>query len=531
MLTLGGKAEAGPTPAVAATSEHLEENQVSGSPRTANVTFHDVWRHRRVLAWCLYIFLMPVNFGYENGNVGNLLAVEAFLRHFGKEADGQLVISAKDQQILNAAATVGIFVSAFATGFIADFLGRKKTIMLGCVVCVAGVLVQYFSKTILHLFGGKVVATFGFGLGHSLGPVFVAELAPVQLRGMCLTLVNTMIVLGQWLNSLVVYACSDRPDDFAWRIPVITQIIPPALLLIGMPFLAESPSWLIIRGRFEDAAKSFRRFNGPDFDVDGAMALATTAVEQERELERAQSSWMQCFKGSDGRRTLIICMVYIAQQFIGVNFIAGYLTYYYRLAGVNNPIGMAQVAFAIQLFGNICSWFLVDRVGRRPMIVGGTIVMTCGLLLIGGISTIGTKPALTATVAFMTVWGYLYQATLGAVAYAVGGETPSPVLRQKSYSINIMSATAVSCMVLQVMPYLINTDEANLGGKICFVFFGLSFPMCFYLYFCLPEMKGRSFVEIQEMFHRGVPARKFGTYVCQVTEDVTLAAHGKQEEA
>jgi len=137
---------------------------------------------------------------------------------------------------------------------------------------------------------------------------------------------NTMIVVGQWLNSLVVYACSDRADDFAWRIPVITQIIPPALLLIGMPFLAESPSWLIIRGRFEDAAKSFRRFNGPDFDVDGAMALATTAVEQERELERTQSSWMQCFKGSDGRRTLIICMVYIAQQFIGVNFIAGYLT-------------------------------------------------------------------------------------------------------------------------------------------------------------------------------------------------------------
>lgn len=137
---------------------------------------------------------------------------------------------------------------------------------------------------------------------------------------------NTMIVIGQWLSSLVVYATSSRSDDLAWRIPIITQIIPPALLLIGMPFIAESPSWLIIKGRSADAAKAFRRFNGPDYDVDTAMALATTSVEQERELERAQSSWLQCFKGSDGRRTLIICMVYIAQQFIGVNFIAGYLT-------------------------------------------------------------------------------------------------------------------------------------------------------------------------------------------------------------
>lgn len=89
-------------------------------------------------------------------------------------------------------------------------------------------------------------------------------------------------------------------------------------------------------------------------------------------------------------------------------------------------------------------------------------------------------------------------------------------LRQKTYSINIMIATAVSCMVLQVMPYLINSDQANLGGKICFIFFGLSVPMCAYLYFYLPEMKGRNYAEIQEMFQKEVPAREFKNYVCEV---------------
>lgn len=89
-------------------------------------------------------------------------------------------------------------------------------------------------------------------------------------------------------------------------------------------------------------------------------------------------------------------------------------------------------------------------------------------------------------------------------------------LRQKTYSINIMAATAVSCMVTQVMPYLINTDQANLGGKICFVFFGLSVPTCAYLYYCLPEMKGRNYAEVQEMFANKVPARKFKGYVCEV---------------
>ena len=84
-----------------------------------------------------------------------------------------------------------------------------------------------------------------------------------------------------------------------------------------------------------------------------------------------------------------------------------------------------------------------------------------------------------------------------------------------------MSATAVSCLVLQTMPYMINPDKANLGGKISFVFFAPSVPMCIYLYFCLPEMKGRNYAEIEEMFQNKVPARKFKTYVCHGAQELT----------
>ncbi|KAF6840437.1 maltose permease [Colletotrichum plurivorum] len=508
------------------TSQHVEAPANVDLESMANrqddkITFQYMWENKRVLGWCLLIFLLPVNFGYEASTVGNLLAVTPFLEEFGQQVNGEWVVSAQDQQILNAATTIGLFVSAFATGFISDRIGRKKTIIIACILCVAGVIVQYFSKSIMQIFGGKIVACFGFGLGHSLGPVFVAELAPVKMRGTCLALVNTMIVIGQWLNSLAVFA-SDKThsDSLAWRIPIITQIIPPGLLLLGLPFLAESPSWLIMHGRHEEAAQSFRRFNGPNFDVDTAMTIMTVAVAKEQEISKESGTWLQCFRGSDGRRTLIICMVYISQQFIGVNFISGYLTYYFRLAGVQNPIGIAQAAFAVQLFGNMCSWPLIDRVGRRPMIVGGCFVMTAALLVIGGIGTLeNNQKALMATVSLMTIWGFLYQCFLGSTSYSVGGETPSNQLRQKTYSINIMSATAVSCMTLQVMPYLINPDQANLGAKICFVFFGLSVPMCVYLYFCLPEMKGRNYLELQEMFQKGVPAREFKTYQCECTLD------------
>jgi MFS family permease len=283
--------------------------------------------------------------------MGKLLAVTPFAKQFGYQVEEQWVVRATDQQILNTANTIGIFVSAFTTGIVSDLIGRKKTIGIACVVCIGGIIMQYFSNSIPMIFGGKLISTLGFGLGHSLGPVFVAELAPVKMRGLCLVLIvssstkntssaetgqmltsakNTMIVLGQWLNSLVIYACNTRYfDDLAWRIPIITQLIPPGLLVLVLVFLPESPSWLLIKGRREAAAMAFLRFNGPGFDVDAAIAVADVAIAKEREARQLEKSsrWLDCFRGTNLRRTTIIVMVYLSQQFIGVGFISGYLTY------------------------------------------------------------------------------------------------------------------------------------------------------------------------------------------------------------
>lgn len=89
-----------------------------------------------------------------------------------------------------------------------------------------------------------------------------------------------------------------------------------------------------------------------------------------------------------------------------------------------------------------------------------------------------------------------------------------------------MVSTAASCVVSQVMPYLINTDQANLGGKVCFIFFGLSLPVCAWLYFNLPELKGRNYAEIQEMFNRNVPSRQFRNYKVDMDE---LTVEEKQQ--
>ncbi|KAG7139016.1 Sugar transport protein MST3 like [Verticillium longisporum] len=208
---------------------------------------------------------------------------------------------------------IGIFVAAYSAGFASDILGRRLVIYIGCVLCIVGVVVQSFAESAMTIFGGKLVSTLGFGLGHVLAPVFVAEIAPDELRGICLTLINTMIVLGQWGCALVAYGGSFIASDWGWRMPFLTQLVPPVLMLaLAVPLLPESPSWLLLKGRREESGKSLEKFHGADLDVEAKLAVLEAAIEQEHSVSQDKASYLDCFKGSNKRRTTIIVMAYLA---------------------------------------------------------------------------------------------------------------------------------------------------------------------------------------------------------------------------
>jgi len=140
----------------------------------------------------LMIFILPVNFGHEAASTGNLLAIPTFLLRFGTPlTNGLREISTYDQQVLNPASTCDLFAASLTAGFVSDIIGRKRTIVLAFTICVSGTFVPRFSTSIMMLFGGKFVSTFGFGLGLTLAPVYVAEITTDSIRGVCLALVVT----------------------------------------------------------------------------------------------------------------------------------------------------------------------------------------------------------------------------------------------------------------------------------------------------------------------------------------------------
>jgi MFS transporter, SP family, general alpha glucoside:H+ symporter len=204
----------------------------------------------------------------------------------------------------------------------------------------------------------------------------------------------------------------------------------------------------------------------------------------------------------------------LVQQFTGIVFAASYGTYYAQLAGFSTDMSfkLQVIQQVLSIVGNVISWYLIDKVGRRGLTLYGTIILTVVLWIMGGLAVGGTSEQLKGAVAMILIYCFLYNVTIGATAYTCLTEVATSRLRVKTIAIGIATANSLGVMWSFVLPYLFNPDKANLGGKLGFVYGGLCFPAILFVWWYLPETKGRSYEELDEMFMSKVPAREFNKY-------------------
>jgi SP family general alpha glucoside:H+ symporter-like MFS transporter len=218
------------------------------------------------------------------------------------------------------------------------------------------------------------------------------------------------------------------------------------------------------------------------------------------------------------------------QAMSGVAFISSYGTYYFQLAGISTArsFQIACGAQALSIAGNIGAFLIIDRVGRRPLVLWAFGFLTVLLCITGELGTqthnhavvlghylspcfrrINQLTLYSATVGLTVFYNFAYNFAIGAVAYAIIAETATSRLRAKSIAISSTIQAALFTMWQFVLPYIFNPNEGNLGARTSFIFGGLSVLCWIYLYFYQPETARRSFEEIDEMFLKHVPARKF----------------------
>lgn len=274
--------------------------------------------------------------------------------------------------------------------------------------------------------------------------------------------------------------------------------------------MLRSPWWLASKDSNNKAIRSLTKLGYSGEETNKKLAVIHLTLEEIRR-ESAGATYLDCFRKSNLRRTIVSIAPLLIQSLSGIVFAGSYSTYYMQLAGYSTSASfkLQIVQQVISLVGNVMSWYLIDRVGRRNLTFYGLAVLTVILFLMGGLAAAATPGAIKGTVAMILIYCWWYNVTIGATAYTILCEVSTSRLRVKTIAIGLASQNGLSMMWSFVLPYLFNPDKANLGAKLAFIFGGLAVLSLVYLWFCLPETAGRTYEELDEMFVKGISAREF----------------------
>ena len=343
------------------------------------------------------------------------------------------------------------------------------------------------------------------------------QIVPLALRGLMTCLVALSFTVGPFTVALIVNSTGTLTTRWAYRAVFCSQYGFAAVVAAFIGWMPESPWFLISRRNDEaKALRSLQRLGYSSSSGEDVKRLANIKLTLEHaRKETVGVTYLECFRKSNLRRTIISVAPLCIQMFTGIVFAASYSTYYAQLAGYSTAMSfkLQIVQQVLSMFGNVISWYLIDKTGRRPLTVYGTVGLTVVLWIMGGLAVGGSVGELKATVAMILIYCWLYNVTIGATAFTVLTEVSTSRLRAKTIGIGLAAQGCLNIFWSFTLPYLFNPDKANLGGKLGFIFGGLCFPCIAFLWWYHPETKGRSYEELDEMFMKKIPARKFRTYV------------------
>jgi MFS family permease len=327
--------------------------------------------------------------------------------------------------------------------------------------------------------------------------------------------------LGPLIVALIVHQTGVGTDRWSYRAIFCAQYGFAAIAAVGVFFMPESPWWLVSKDRKEKAIIALNKLGHHGIEADKKLALITNTLEEARH-ETEGVTYLECFRFSNLRRTMISVAPLSIQSLSGIVFAASYSTYYMQLAGFSTSMSfnLQITQQVLSLVGNVMSWYLVDRVGRRNLTFYGLAVLTVILFVMAGCATIGTRSGKKGTVSMILLYCWWYNVTIGATAFTILCEVPTSRLRIKTIAIGLALQNALNTMWSFVLPYLFNPDKLNLGGRLGFIFGGLGVVCLVYLWFFQPETAGRTYEELDELFMKRVPTRKFKGYVTDAQGEI-----------
>lgn len=505
-------------------------------------TTHDVEQIEAPVTWkaylmCAFASFGGIFFGYDSGYINGVNGSPYFIHKVeGMDADA---LSDSHTSLITSILSCGTFFGALIAGDLADRMGRKWTVILGCIIYAIGVAIQMITgegDALAAIVVGRLIAGVGVGFESAIVILYMSEICPRKVRGALVAGYQFCITIGLLLASVVVYATQDRKDASAYRIPIGIQFPWAFILGGGLLFLPDSPRYYVKRGRIEDAIEALSRVRGQPKESNFVQVEIAEIVANE-EYERALipdttwfGSWANCFKGSlwdsksNLRRTILGTSMQMMQQWTGVNFIFYYSTVFLKSTGaISNAFLMSLIFTLVNVLSTPLSFWTVERFGRRSILIIGAFGMLVCQFLVAIIGvTIGfnkTHPdpndssatiadnisAVNAQIAFIAIFIFFFASTWGPAAWIVIGEIFPLPIRSRGVGLSTASNWMWNTIIAVITPYMVGTNKGNMKSSVFFVWGGLCTCAFVYAYFLVPETKGLTLEQVDKMMEETTP--------------------------
>ncbi|GAA3760990.1 sugar porter family MFS transporter [Microbacterium kribbense] len=423
-------------------------------------------------------------FGFDTGIIsGALLFVKKDL-HANSVA----------QEWIVSVLLLGAILGAIVSGYLADKLSRKWTKVISGCVYVVGALGCAFAVTIPMLIAFRFVLGLSVGTASFVAPLYIAEVSPPRVRGGLVSFNQLLVTLGILLAYLVNFAFSNVPDGWRWMLGV--GAIPGAALAVGMLTVPHTPRWLMEQGREDDARDVLTRLRGsdPDADIDKEIRGIQEAKQKE------ESTTLRDLLRPNIRPLIWIGIgLAVFQQFVGINTVIYYAPTILSKTGLTDNAAITQTVFVgvTNVVFTIVAVLLLDKVGRRMLLLIGTAGLTVAIVFLG---VFFASPALQHDASYLALIALLvyiasFAVGLGPVFWLMISEIYPTGVRSKAMSVATVFNWAANFVVAGTFLTLISLISRQ--GTF-FLFGGLGVFAFLFFAWKVPETKDKSLEQIQD---------------------------------
>ncbi len=442
---------------------------------------------------CVLGALAGLMFGLDIGVISG--AVQFIQKDFG--------IGDHEIEWIVSAMMLGAAIGALGVGWMSQRLGRKRSLILGATLFLAGSLMCAAAASPSILIAARLVLGLAIGIAAFAAPLYLAEVAPEHVRGAMISLYQLMITIGIFVAFLSDTAFS-YSGSWRWMLGVI--VVPGILFLVGVLFLPESPRWLLMRGFDKDALDVLRRLRG---DEAAAEREANSIFEQ---LRQPQVGWQMFRENSNFRRSVCLgVLLQLMQQFTGMNVVMYYAPRIFENMGYATT---AQLWFTAAVgLTNVLATFIaiafVDKLGRKPILYAGFVVMALGLGAVGtmmyiGIGTHGQQ-MFSVTMLLLFIVGFAMSA--GPLVWTLCSE----IQPLKGRDFGIGCSTVTNWVANMIVGFTFLSLLNGIGSPATFwLYAALNLLFVILTFVFVPETKGKTLEQIERNLMSGRRLRDIG---------------------